>query len=118
MLLEIEEKYMEAERSGLLPYCVCNMCGHRFFLPRAHCPACLSSDVSVTASDVTGKLVAFTVIRRVFSEPVAVGIADFGGLLVHGNMTTAEGLAVGMEVRVAGASTSGSPLLAPAGRTT
>jgi uncharacterized OB-fold protein len=62
----------------------CLKCNSKFYIPRSHCPKCLSNDlVLVNANE--GIIYSYTIIERGLENREIVIMAEFDGVKVKGN---------------------------------
>ena len=81
----------------------CGACGKLTFPRHTVCPKCgfrISDEIEITDE---GSLVTYTLLYAPpagFEEtPLALGIAEFQGVMVTGQLTTVENLEIGMKVK-------------------
>jgi len=56
------QKFFEGLKEGKIYATQCNICGNKFFPPRADCPKCLTSNINWIPLDPEGELLTYTVV--------------------------------------------------------
>lgn len=56
------QRFFEGLKEGKIYITQCNICGNRFFPPRADCPKCLNPNLNWIQLDPEGELLTYTVI--------------------------------------------------------
>ena len=55
------QKFFEGLKEGKIYATQCDICGNKFFPPRADCPKCLTSNINWISQDLKGELLPYTV---------------------------------------------------------